>query len=173
MEYPQISEYRKAIMEAEDNFNELTYLRPVLDSQGEPVMTIGNDAVIFKMKDENDGKLYALKCFIKDQERRDESYRKIVAELEDISSSYLLPLRYLEDEFLVDTVKGDKGRFPVAVMEWVEGEPLNAYISRILNDKYELEMLSYRFNRMAAWMLTQPFAHGDLQPDNILVHKDG
>ena len=62
MEYPLISEYKEAIMSAEDNFNELASLRPVLDSHGDPVMSSGNFAVVFKMSDENDGKLYAVKC---------------------------------------------------------------------------------------------------------------
>ena len=173
MEYPLISEYREAIMSAEDNFNELSSLRPVLDSHGNPVMSSGNFAVVFKMRDENDGKLYAVKCFIKDQEGRDESYRKISDELEVISSSYILPLRYLENELFVDSAQCDREEFPVVVMEWVDGETLDTYLNRNLNDKYELEMLSYRFNRMAVWLLVQPFAHGDLKPDNILVRKDG
>ncbi|MDE6226952.1 MAG: protein kinase [Muribaculaceae bacterium] len=173
MEYPLISEYREAILAAEDNFNELVSLRPVLDSHGDPVMSSGNFAVVFKMRDENDGKLYAVKCFTKDQQGRDESYRKIADEMEVVSSSYILPLRYLENELFVDSDQCDCEEFPVVVMEWVEGETLDAYLMRNLNDKYELEMLSYRFNRMSAWLLAQPFAHGDLKPDNILVRKDG
>ncbi len=173
MDYPLISEYREAILSAEDNFKELASLRPVLDCHGDPVMSSGNFAVVFKMRDESDGKLYAVKCFIKDQEGRDESYRKIADELEVVSSSYVLPLRYLENELFVDSPQCDREEFPVVVMEWVEGETLDAYLKRHLNDKYELEMLSYRFNRMSAWLLAQPFAHGDLKPDNILVRRDG
>lgn len=173
MEYPLISEYREAIMAAEDNFKELASLRPVFDAHGEPVMSSGNFAVVFKMQDEDNGKLYAVKCFIKDQEGRDESYRKIADELEVVSSAYILPLRYLESELFVDTEHCDEEEFPVVVMEWVEGETLDAYLNSHLDDEYALEMLSYRFNRMAAWLLAQPFAHGDLKPDNILVRKDG
>ncbi|MDE7459646.1 MAG: hypothetical protein K2M85_01015 [Paramuribaculum sp.] len=113
MEYPLISEYREAILSAEDNFSELTSLRPVLDSHGDPVMSSGNFAVVFKMKDETDGKLYAVKCFIKDQKGRDESYRKIADELEVISSAYILPLRYLENELFVDSAQCKREEFPV------------------------------------------------------------
>jgi len=38
MPYPLISEYVEAIKAAEDNFEELKYLRPVLDDAGEPVI---------------------------------------------------------------------------------------------------------------------------------------
>ncbi len=173
MEYPLISEYREAILSAEDNFNELSSLRPVLDSNGSPVMSSGNFAVVFKMRDEKDGKLYAVKCFIKEQEGRNESYRKIADELDGIPSSYLVSMRYIENELFVDTAQCECEEFPVVLMEWVDGEPLDAYLKRNIDDRYELEMLSYRFNRMAAWLLTQPFAHGDLKPDNILVRQDG
>ena len=73
MNYPLISEYIEAIKSAEDNFEELSYLRPVLDDDGLPIMTSGNFAVVFKMKDETMGKLYALKCFTKEQQGREEA----------------------------------------------------------------------------------------------------
>ena len=44
MNYPLISEYIEAIKSAEDNFEELGYLRPVLGADGLPVMTGGNFA---------------------------------------------------------------------------------------------------------------------------------
>lgn len=173
MEYPLISEYRDAILSAEDNFKELSSLRPVLDGSGNPVMSSGNFAVVFKMIDENDGKLYAVKCFIKEQEGRNDSYRKIADELDPISSPYIVSLRFLEDELFVDSAQCECDEFPVVVMDWVEGESLDAYLQRNLSDTFELDMLSYRFNMMAAWLLSQPFAHGDLKPDNILVRPDG
>ncbi len=49
MNYPLISEYIESIKFAEDNFEELSYLRPVLDAEGQPVMSSGNFAVVFKM----------------------------------------------------------------------------------------------------------------------------
>ena len=75
MSYPLISEYIEAIKSAEDNFKELEYLRPVLGDDGQPIMSSGNFAVVFKMKDQRNGKLYAVKCFTKDQEGRSESYK--------------------------------------------------------------------------------------------------
>ena len=88
MNYPLISEYIESIKLAEDNFDELSYLRPVLDADEQPVMSSGNFAVVFKMKDERDGKLYAVKCFMKEQEGRAESYKLIAEELEFVSSNY-------------------------------------------------------------------------------------
>lgn len=52
MTYPLISEYVEAVSNAEDNFDKLRNLRPVTDGNGDPVMTGGNFAVVFKMRDE-------------------------------------------------------------------------------------------------------------------------
>jgi hypothetical protein len=82
MNYPFISEYIDAIKLAEDNFNELSFLRPVFGNDSLPIMSIGGFSVVFKMKDEQNGRLYAVKCFTKEQEERCESYKLIADELE-------------------------------------------------------------------------------------------
>jgi len=173
MNYPLISEYVEAIKSAEDNFAELSYLRPVLGNDGMPVMSVGNFAVVFKMKDEQSGDSYALKCFTKEQEGREEAYREIAKELENVTSPYLVSVRYLEKELFVDTAQTEDTEFPVLLMDWVEGKTLDKYIRENLDNKYVLEMLAYRFSQLAQWLIPQSFAHGDLKPDNILVREDG
>lgn len=41
MNYPLISEYIEAIKSAEDNFDKLNSLRPILDASGNLIMTSG------------------------------------------------------------------------------------------------------------------------------------
>ena len=173
MLYPTLSEYKEAILLAEDNFNVLTYLRPVLDEDGQPVMTSGNFAVVFKMKDAQTGKLYAVKCFTREQEGREEAYRLIDDELKRVDSPYLTSIRYLDKELFVDTSQSTETEFPVLLMDWVEGKTLDKYLRENLDNKYALEMLAYRFSHLALFLISQPFAHGDLKPDNILVQGDG
>ena len=173
MNYPLTSEYIESIKSAEDNFDELSYLRPVLGNDGLPIMSVGGFSVVFKMRDELEGKLYAVKCFTKEQEKRAESYKLITDELEYVSSNYLIPIRYLEEELFVDTKQTDETEFPVLLMDWVEGKTLDVYITNSINNQYALEMFAYQFSKLGAWLITQPFAHGDLKPDNIIIKEDG
>ena len=173
MTYPLISEYVEAVRNAEDNFDKLRNLRPVTDGNGNPVMTSGNFAVVFKMRDEKNDKLYAVKCFLKDQPNRAENYRMIAEELEYVSSSFLTKFQYLDNELFVDAANADGEEFPVLLMDWVEGTNLDQYIRQHLHDSYQLHLLAYQFSRLALWLMPQPFSHGDLKPDNIMVREDG
>ena len=172
MQYPLISEYLAAIRDAHDNLDKLSHLVPVLDKYGEPYRSSGAFAVVFKMKDEQTGKCYALKCFTEKQEGRAEAYRQIAEELEFVDSPYITSVKYLEKELFVDSNCEDE-EFPVLLMDWIEGETMETYVAANYTDTHAMSMLCYRFCKMAAWLRSQSFAHGDIKPDNIMVRPDG
>ena len=172
MQYPLISEYVKAIQDAGDNLDKLSYLTPVLDDHGEPYRSSGAFAVVFKMQDKSSGKYYALKCFTEEQQGRAEAYRQIADELDLLDSPYITSVKYMEKELFVDS-QCEEDEFPVLLMDWVDGETMEAYIAANYRNQSAMSMLSYRFGNMAAWLRTQSFSHGDIKPDNIIVRPDG
>ena len=172
MQYPTISEYVKAIQDAGDNLEELVRLTPVLDDHGEPYRSSGAFAVVFKMQDKSSGKYYALKCFTEEQQGRAEAYRQIADELDMVDSPYITSVKYMEKELFVDS-QCEEDEFPVLLMDWVDGETMEAYIAANYHNQSVMSMLCYRFGKMAAWLRTQSFAHGDIKPDNIIVRPDG
>ena len=172
MQYPLISEYVKAIQDAGDNLEQLAHLTPVLDDHGEPYRNSGAFAVVFKMQDKSTGKYYALKCFTEEQEGRADAYRQIADELDLLDSPYITSVKYMEKELFVDS-QCEEDEFPVLLMDWVDGETMEAYIAANYRNQSAMSMLSYRFGKMAAWLRTQSFSHGDIKPDNIIVRPDG
>ena len=172
MQYPLISEYVKAIQDAGDNLEQLAYLTPVLDDHGEPYRSSGAFAVVFKMQDKSTGKYYALKCFTEEQEGRADAYRQIADELDMVDSPYITSVKYMEKELFVDS-QCEEDEFPVLLMDWVEGETMEAYIAANYHNQSVMSMLCYRFGEMAAWLRSQSFAHGDVKPDNIIIRPDG
>ena len=172
MQYPLISEYVRAIQDASSNLDKLAHLVPVLDDHGEPYRSSGAFAVVFKMQDKSCGKYYALKCFTEEQEGRADACRQIADELDLLDSPYITSVKYMEKELFVDS-QCEEDEFPVLLMDWVEGETMETYISSNYCNQYAMSMLCYRFGKMAAWLRTQSFAHGDIKPDNIIVRPDG
>ena len=172
MQYPLISEYVKAIQEAGDNLEQLAYLTPVLDDHGEPYRSSGAFAVVFKMQDKSSGKYYALKCFTEEQQGRADAYRQIADELDLLDSPYITSVKYMEKELFVDS-QCEEDEFPVLLMDWVDGETMEAYIAANYHNQSAMSLLCYRFGKMAAWLRSQSFAHGDVKPDNIIIRPDG
>ena len=172
MKYPLISEYVKTIQDAADNLDKLAYLAPVLDDHGEPYRSSGAFAVVFKMLDKSTGKYYALKCFTEEQEGRADAYRQIADELDMVDSPYITSVKYMEKELFVDS-QCEEDEFPVLLMDWVEGETMETYIAANYHNQSAMSMLCYRFGKMAAWLRSQSFAHGDVKPDNIIIRPDG
>ena len=172
MLYTFSSAHLAAIREAHNNLRTLRHLVPVLDKDGEPYYSGGASSVVFKMKDEQTGKCYALKCFTEEQEGRAEAYCLIEEELKFVDSPYITSVKYLEKELFVDSDSEDN-EHSVLLMDWIEGKTMEAYINANYMDGHAMAMLYYQFCKMVDWLRSQSFAHGDIRLDNIIVRPDG
>lgn len=173
MTYPLISEYMNAVSSAEDNFATLTSLRPILGFDGKPLFSSGNFAVVFKMEDINTGEIFAIKCFTRDQDGRQEGYKSIASTLANVNAPYIAKVEYLENELFVDSSVTNETEFPVVKMDWIEGSTLGQYVIENQNNHDALNRIISTFKDLGRWLLAQPFAHGDIKPDNIIVKKNG
>ena len=173
--YPSFSEYLQAIDLSGDSLNQLKQLRPVRKADGQPYFSSGNFAVVFRMEDPQTGAWVALRCFLREVPRRRERLQQIAQYLHENPTPYLLPITYYPEEIWVDTRFGQPGEFDLMTMPWAEGQTLATYVAACCaaNDRVALAQLAHRFDAMAHWLLAQPFAHGDLKPDNIIVAPGG
>ena len=176
MPYPTIGEYKDAIRLAEHSFGDLTHLRPEYDATGDLHFSSGNFAVVFKLRDTRTDRPVAVKCFLREQPLRNQRYAQISQCLDSLPHTpYLLRYTYHPAEIWVETDLSKQREFEVVTLDWVEGQTLANYLQKCCKarDTVALRKVAEAFDRLAIWLLEQPFAHGDLKPDNILVTPRG
>lgn len=172
MLYPSALRYAESIMNPDGLFRQLRGLSVETPLE----YSSGAYGVVFRVQ--VDRQPFALKCFTRHQPGRSEAYRRIERSLAPVWEQhlpYIVPFRWIEEEM---TVFGDDDSLsiqPVVLMEWVDGPSLSRAIDRAAcrGDRESLGSLSAAFDRLALWLLAQPFAHGDLKPDNLIVRPDG
>lgn len=180
---PTAMMYRESVANSYGLLRTMGELEPCIDYDGQIVSFCGAWAVVFKVRfcddrDDENTKFYALKCYLK----HGDNSKAAAAMLAGLESDYIVHFQYLEDELYVYNQNGEGSYFPVSVMEWVEGETLGHAVMRFcrpINRKgdfdsdylADLGVLASNFDRFALWLLDQPFAHGDLKDDNILVDE--
>lgn len=179
MIYPTISEYIDSIKNAESNLVTLTDICPVYDKEGSIIMYKGDNSIVFKMENKSNGKQYAIKCFTKEQEGREDAYNLISEEIAIINGkasssqhSYFVNVKYYKDELLVKSNKADNIAFPILVMDWVNGDTLDELIKQYVNGAgIYFVKIALDFIDLAYWMSQHNIAHGNIKPDNIIVTR--
>lgn len=82
---------------------------------------------------------------------------------------YLVPAAYIEDGIFVDAW------YPVFVMTWVRGETLQQRVISLAqgSQQGELSALATKWEEMIQALQSAGVAHGDLQPENVMVDTEG
>lgn len=117
----------------------------------------GNTAAVFRIR--HQGRIRSLRCYLRPVPRLREIYGDRLLEKE------LWVYRTPDEGMWTDVVVGD----------WIEGDTLQEVIEDAVacRDRTRLSALSASFDSLAASLVSDRTAHGDLKPENIIVAPDG
>jgi hypothetical protein len=165
-QWPTSGDYNAAIQSPLICFSDpdLKATTPALDRLGMPFVTSGQFAYVFKLNTTNGGKARAVRCFRGFLGDREERYRWIGDHLNKVSAQYFADFEYDPEGILV----GGR-RFPILVMEWIDGLPLDVYLPKVLGNQDVLKFLADLWLKVLTSIRDGGMAHGDLQHGNIIV----
>lgn len=167
MSWPSLSDYREAIQCPHICFfdQELKNGRVQLDQMGLPKPITGGFASVYKIS--NGSKKYAARCFLYNNPDQKERYAIISSYISKINLPYMAKFEYIEKGILI---RGNW--YPLLKMEWIDGEILNKYIEKNLNNSQRLFKLANNLYSMVSCLVSHKIAHGDLQHGNIIIIND-
>jgi hypothetical protein len=164
MRWPTPQDYNEALQNPRLAFTDLDlrFGQPELTPIGLPRPICGKFACVYKMR--SNGERWAARCFmtyVPDQQRR---YAAISQCLTKANLRYTVPFTYLSSG-----IKLQGRSYPLVKMQWVQGEPLNAFVGRNVWYPQTLLSLAKGWLQVIAALKALNIAHGDLQHGNILV----
>ena len=127
------------------------------DAQGRILYAAGNSAAVFRIR--HRGQVRSLRCYLRPMRHLREIYGE----------------RLLERELYLYDSSGAGTWVDVVVGDWIEGETLleAAEHAAAERDTQRLEALAAAFDALAAPLVSDDRAHGDLKPENIIVDAQG
>lgn len=148
---------------------ELRALSPALDRLGMPIVSSGQFAYVFKLKEASGDGAQAVRCFRGFLGDREIRYQAIDKHLDKVSIPCVASFEYASQGILISGRK-----FPIVTMEWIEGLPLDVYMGdeNILHRSDVLLNLAEIWLRVVDSLKVAGVAHGDLQHGNIIVQND-
>jgi hypothetical protein len=168
MSYPTLEQYNEALQHPS-----LALVDPVLKAGtiattglGLPLALCGGFALTYTIS--TAGKKYAVRCFHKQSNRLEERYSAISKRLKSLSSPY-----FLDFEFQQQGVRVNGAGFPVVKMAWASGDTLATFVEANLRNKIALQRLGSSLSDVSTFLKQSNIAHGDIQPENVMVANDG
>lgn len=165
--WPTGTDYSRAIQAPAMSFtdSELAAGTPGINALGMPLVASGQNAVVFLL--ESGGRRSAVRCFLTPPSEGAYRYAALENHLVDTTPRALTSARWLNEGILVG-----EHRWPVVVMPWVEGTPLNIAVEDMLDDPSRLRTLALQWAEVVRSLQRAGVAHGDLQHGNVLIRAN-
>ena len=128
---------------------------PLLDESGMPKCRVGNSVMVAEVM--ADGVHSALRVYM----RPHRNLRAIYGE------------NYYPNELLVSSGGATSSLADVVLCEWHDGVTLQSKIEEFCTSPHKISNLSRMFEDFAIALLNEPWAHGDLKPENIILGSSG
>ncbi len=163
--FPSISQYAASVRSPFGLFRTLGEPEYLHGRYG-MAMCAGGNSVIFRVN--CGGRELALKCYTEPHPRTGE----VCAYMAGRAGSLVTPVRFLPEEIFVFDDGSDEGQwYDVVAMPWLNGSTLESEICASVRteDTRRLERLASMFDRMVLELLDEPWAHGDLKPENVML----
>ena len=171
LRWPTGTDYSRAVQSPHLAFgaDELSSTEPVISAMGVPMAATGQNAVVFLLRDLMQ-RSFALRCFTTPSPDGAQRYGALAAHLATLPApTALASATWIDDGVLID----DR-RWPVVLMPWVAGKPMNLAVEDMLDeDPSSLVRLADRWMAAVEELQASSIAHGDLQHGNALVAEDG
>jgi hypothetical protein len=135
-------------------------------ANGLPLAATGKSAIVFHASVAS--RNVALRCFTRNAAGQRERYQELHEYLSNALPGYFVDFSYRDREILVS---GE--RYPVVLMDWAEGKPLDKWISANVRRSGDLKTLAEGWLGITRDMQRRSIAHGDLANDNLLVNGSG
>jgi hypothetical protein len=167
MPLPRGDEYNVAVQNPRISFTDTDLKSSSVETTplGLPKPYSGGFTITYKLS--NSQKSWAVRCFHRDISDLKRRYQAIEAFLSKNNSKYFVEAKYLEEGIKVNGIA-----YPIIKMQWLEGEPLNVYLSKNYTQKTKVEKLLSDFVNLIKELDRYGIAHGDLQHGNIIVKND-
>jgi hypothetical protein len=166
MKFPSVAEYEDTISLGKKSFKTLD-VEFDLSNPAARIWTfgVGQFAVVFKAK--IDGDYYAIRCFQHATKKGLENYSILSDYLKGKKFPWLSKFIYYDNEITVGSKK-----YPVLVMDWVEGIDIHDFITENLHSNYWLLQLQKSLISLSDNLEKNGIGHGDFQKGNVIVIKE-
>lgn len=168
MAYPSLEQYNEALQSPQ-----LVLLDPELKrgtlratGLGLPLALCGGFALTYAVT--VGAQKYALRCFHKESRELERRYQAISTRLNQLKSQYFLPF-----EFNPAGIRIQGSTYPTVKMAWASGSTLAEFLEAKHANKMALQNLRAALTSLAIYLEQNNLAHGDIQPENLMVTADG
>ena len=162
--FPPVQSYEKAISKGSSSFKTLDLKFSLFRTKLPKLYMYGCGQFAAVFKANSDKKSYALRCFLQASSGGLKRYNSLSKYLKRKKLDWLCGFDFLENEIIIENKT-----FPVLLMDWVEGDDLQKFITNNINNKQVLTDLQKEFVSLSKKIEKNNIGHGDIQDANVII----